>query len=363
MTTSATDRAALVTDVSIKTPCRVATSSNITLSGTQTIDGVAVAAGDRVLVKNQTTATENGIYVVSATAWTRAVDFDGPRDIAEGTLIYITAGTARAQTMWAITTSSPVIGTSNLAFAQLAAVSTGTYLPLSGGVLTGALTGTAATFSGALAAGATTLSGALTGTTGSFTGAVGMASQNVTSSTPSAAGMYLPASNTAGISARSLPVATFTNPASAVNYFTFTGTATGGRPILAADGSDSAVGMRFYTKGTGSGSAYLFYNNSGGTVLFQIAPASSAVNGFEFDPTATGVAPIIAANGTDTNIDLQIQGQGTGTIKFGSSASFTANGTIATAVTSLGPTGASTTVRKWLTIKGSTGDTLYIPVF
>jgi len=54
----------------------VATTANITLSGTQTIDGVAVVAGNRVLVKDQTTQSQNGIYVVASGAWTRATDAD-----------------------------------------------------------------------------------------------------------------------------------------------------------------------------------------------------------------------------------------------------------------------------------------------
>ncbi len=57
-----------------KASCRVATTANITLSGAQTIDGVAVVAGDRVLVKNQTTTSQNGIYVVAVGSWTRASD-------------------------------------------------------------------------------------------------------------------------------------------------------------------------------------------------------------------------------------------------------------------------------------------------
>lgn len=55
---------------------RVATTENITLSGLQTIDGVTVVAGDRVLVKNQTDAKENGIYDASASAWSRSADAD-----------------------------------------------------------------------------------------------------------------------------------------------------------------------------------------------------------------------------------------------------------------------------------------------
>lgn len=57
-----------------KAPVRVATTASITLSGLQTIDGVALAAGDRVLVKNQTYEQKNGIYVAAAGAWSRAKD-------------------------------------------------------------------------------------------------------------------------------------------------------------------------------------------------------------------------------------------------------------------------------------------------
>lgn len=77
------------TAVAIKAPCRVATTANITLSGEQTIDGVAVVAGDRVLVKDQTNAVQNGVYVVSTSGWTRAADFDSQRDITQGTLVSV----------------------------------------------------------------------------------------------------------------------------------------------------------------------------------------------------------------------------------------------------------------------------------
>lgn len=71
---------------------RAATSTNITLSGNQTIDGVSVVAGDRVLVKNQSTQSENGVYVVNAGAWARATDMNSwektigyTAQVAEGT--------------------------------------------------------------------------------------------------------------------------------------------------------------------------------------------------------------------------------------------------------------------------------------
>ena len=63
------------TSFTIKPPCRAATTANITLSGTQTIDSVVLIEGDRVLVKNQTISANNGIYDVSSGAWTRAADY------------------------------------------------------------------------------------------------------------------------------------------------------------------------------------------------------------------------------------------------------------------------------------------------
>lgn len=62
--------------ISWKQPCAVATLANITLSGLQTIDTYTTLAGDRVLVKNQSTAANNGIYIAASGAWTRATDCD-----------------------------------------------------------------------------------------------------------------------------------------------------------------------------------------------------------------------------------------------------------------------------------------------
>ena len=99
--------------------CRVATTANITLSGTQTIDAVAVVAGDRVLVKNQTTGSQNGIYVVAAGAWARATDFSTSVQANRGGLIFILAGTVGATTVWVLTTTAVTLGTTALVFAIL----------------------------------------------------------------------------------------------------------------------------------------------------------------------------------------------------------------------------------------------------
>jgi hypothetical protein len=114
-----TDRiAGLVTAVAIKAPCRIATTANITLSGLQTIDGVSLVDGDRVLVKSQSDTTANGIYVADGGNWSRPPDFDGSGDFVQGTIVAVIAGTLYNGTIWQLTTVSPVIG-GTLAFAIL----------------------------------------------------------------------------------------------------------------------------------------------------------------------------------------------------------------------------------------------------
>ena len=83
-----------------KQSVRVATTASITTLGTPTIDGVVVAVGDRVLVKNQSTPSSNGIYVAAAGAWLRATDADGTGEISVGTLVYVESGTANGGQQW-----------------------------------------------------------------------------------------------------------------------------------------------------------------------------------------------------------------------------------------------------------------------
>jgi len=103
----------------VKESVRVATTANITLSGTQTIDGVAVVAGNRVLVKNQSTGSQNGIYTVAAGAWTRASDSDTTAKVTAGLFTFVSEGTVNADSGWVITTNDEIVlGTTSLVFAQ-----------------------------------------------------------------------------------------------------------------------------------------------------------------------------------------------------------------------------------------------------
>jgi phage-related tail fiber protein len=104
----------------VKDSVRAATTASITLSGTQTVDGVSLVAGDRVLVKDQSTGSANGIYVVvSGGAWTRAADFDTSAKVTSGAFTFVEEGTANADSGWVLTTDGAVtLGTTALAFTQ-----------------------------------------------------------------------------------------------------------------------------------------------------------------------------------------------------------------------------------------------------
>ena len=107
------------TGLDVKASVRVATTANITLSGTQTIDGVSVIAGDRVLVKNQTSGSENGIYVVAAGSWSRATDADSSTEVTGGLFTFVEEGSAGADSGWVLSTNQPItLGTTALTFSQ-----------------------------------------------------------------------------------------------------------------------------------------------------------------------------------------------------------------------------------------------------
>lgn len=87
MASSQTSRLGTSPEEGIKAPVKVATNAAITLSGEQTVNSVAVVAGDRVLVKDQADAAENGIYVVSTSTWSRSTDWNKANDVASGVLV------------------------------------------------------------------------------------------------------------------------------------------------------------------------------------------------------------------------------------------------------------------------------------
>jgi hypothetical protein len=123
-----------------KQSVRVASTANIaTLSGLLTIDGITVVANDRVLVKDQSTGSANGIYLAASGAWTRALDADENAEVTAGLSVMVTEGTTNADTQWRLTTNDAiVVGTTALTFAQIGAGSSytnGTGINIVGNVI------------------------------------------------------------------------------------------------------------------------------------------------------------------------------------------------------------------------------------
>lgn len=114
--------AAAVNGLAWKDTVRVASVANVAVASPgATIDGVTMATNDRVLLKDQTTASENGIYVWNGAAvpMTRATDFDASGAEIEGAVVPVEEGTANAATRWVLTTQNPTIG-GTLAFSNMA---------------------------------------------------------------------------------------------------------------------------------------------------------------------------------------------------------------------------------------------------
>lgn len=145
--TNATDAATkayvdgVASGLDVKASVRVATTANVALATAlengDAIDGITLATGDRVLVKNQSTGSENGIYVVqSSGAAVRATDADASSEVTAGLFTFVEEGTANGNTGWVLTTDNPItLGTTALVFTQFsgaASITGGAGLTLTG---------------------------------------------------------------------------------------------------------------------------------------------------------------------------------------------------------------------------------------
>ena len=128
----------------VKNSVRVATTANGTLSSAfangQTVDGISLATGDRILLKDQSTGSENGIYTVNASgAPTRATDFDENSEVTGGTFFFVEEGTTNADNGFVMTNDGAVtVGTTALVFTQFSgagSVIAGSALTKSGNTL------------------------------------------------------------------------------------------------------------------------------------------------------------------------------------------------------------------------------------
>jgi hypothetical protein len=127
---------AVATGLQAKAAVDVATTTNITLSGLTTVDGITLSEGDRILVKDQTTGSENGIYSASTGNWSRTEDYDfSPSgEIANGDLIPVLTGDTNQSSQWILTTEDPIESGDTLSFSlfsQLLDISAGNGIDIS----------------------------------------------------------------------------------------------------------------------------------------------------------------------------------------------------------------------------------------
>ena len=115
----------LVQGLIVKNAVKVATTTNITLSGTQTIDGYSVQVNDRVLVKNQTAPAENGIYSAQSSTWTRTTDADTWDELISA-YVFVQLGSTQADTGWVCTIDSGgTLGVTAVTWAQFSGAGVG----------------------------------------------------------------------------------------------------------------------------------------------------------------------------------------------------------------------------------------------
>jgi len=222
--------------LSPKQAVKCATTANITLSGLQTIDTYTTLSGDRILVKNQTSSAQNGIYLASATAWTRSTDMDVWSEVP-GAYTVVINGSTNANTSWVTTASDTgTIGVTAMPWVQFSG--SGTYFAGTG-----------------LSLSSNTFSITNTGVTA---GSYGSASQTLTA-TVNAQGQLtsLTASNIV-ISASQTTSGTFSSSLLSGSYtgITGVGTLTAGTwnasTIGVAYGGTGAVTLTGYVKGSGT---------------------------------------------------------------------------------------------------------------
>ena len=131
---------AAVNNINVHESVVAATTANVNLTNAvdngKTLDGVTLSTGNRILVKNQSTASANGIYIVASNgAPTRATDYDAAGEVSAGDFIFVKGGTVNANTGWIQTADVTTVGTDSLTFTQFSGA--GTYTANNGLTLSG----------------------------------------------------------------------------------------------------------------------------------------------------------------------------------------------------------------------------------
>ena len=286
-----------------KQSCQVATTANITLSGLQTIDGYTTLAGDRVLVKNQSSSANNGIYVASASAWSRSTDMNTWEEVS-GAYTVVVNGTVNGQTAWVCTSpTSGTLGTTAITWVQFSGISSyyaGTGLTLASNTFS--ITNTGVT-SGSYGSSSNTLS-ATVNAQGQLTAlsaqAIAIGAGQVTSGTFASSllsGSYTGITGVGTLTAGVWNAAPIANSYLANSSITINGNAVslGGSTTVTANTPNS---LTFNNSGTGGSSGTAFNGGSALTVSYNTvgAPSTTGTNA-----TGTWGISVTGNAGTVTN--------------------------------------------------------------
>lgn len=311
-----------VQGLNAKAAVQAATTGDITLSGLQSIDGYTTLAGDRILVKNQLNSPDNGIYIASASAWTRSPDMDTWAEVPSA-YMFVMQGSTQADTSW-VCTSNPggTLGVTPITFVQFGAAgnyTAGTGLSLIGNQFSITNTGvTAATYGSAssVAVIAVNAQGQITSatntsiaiaagqiTSGILSGTYGGTGVNNGSNTLTLSGSYTLDQSVASGASPSFVGANFSSiPNAALSNSTIT---INGNSV-ALGGSTTVTAISPYALTLGTGLSGTSYDGS--------APVTAAI-------ANTGVT---AASYTIGNFTVNAQGQ----LTAASSASTTGSGSV-----------------------------------
>jgi hypothetical protein len=357
--------------ISWKQPVRCGTTANITLSGLQTIDGVTVVADNRVLVKNQTTTSQNGIYLASATAWSRAPDADTWNELISA-LVFVESGSTLAGSAWYCTIQpGGTIGTTAITWSNFSVAATytaGTGLTLTDYVFSITNTGVAAAAYGSA-------SKTLTATVNAQGQLTVISAPDIAIANTQVSGlgtMSTQAASSVAITGGSINGTTIGGTtAAAVNATTFTGAGTG----LTGTATSLSIGGNAATA-TSATTATNIAGGATGSVPYQTASGTTTLlaagtDGFVLKlaagvPTwaasASGTVTSVSGTGTVSGISLSGTVTSTGNLTLGGTLDLSAppaiGGTTANTITGTTITASTKFVGTNFDASGSGGGAL-----